>query len=101
MQKIAKILPTRSLHRDRHHQPTVILSIALTVLLDISTVRQRHVFTRLPAFLLETGPRYLYVIVSFLCISSVPPVFYLLQLSLTLSLPLVASTLSCNLPAKK
>ena len=69
LQKIAKISPARSLHRDRHQQPTVVLSIALTVLLDISTVQLLHVFTRLPAFLLETGPHYRSVIVSFLCIS--------------------------------
>ena len=69
LQKIAKISPARSLPRDRHRQLTVILCIALTVLLDISTVRLLHVFTRLPAFLLETGPHYRSVIVSFLCIS--------------------------------
>ena len=57
------------MHRDRHRQLTVVLSIALTVLLDISTVQLLHVFTRLPAFLLETGPHYRSVIVSYLCIS--------------------------------
>ena len=69
LQKIAKISPARSLHRDRHRQLTVVLSIALTVLLDISTVRLLHVFTHLPAFLLETGPHYRSVIVSFLSFS--------------------------------
>ena len=72
MQKIAKISPARTLHRDRHRQLTVVLSIVLTVLLDIFTVRLLHVFTRLPAFLQETGPRYRSVIVSFLCISLMP-----------------------------
>ena len=72
LQKIAKISLARTLHRDRPRQSTVVLSIALTVLLDISTVRLLPVFTRLPAFLLETGPRYRSVIVSFLCISLMP-----------------------------
>ena len=101
LQKIAKISPDRSLHRDRHRQLTVILCIALTVLLDISTVRLLHVFTRLPAFLLETGPRYRSVIVSFLCISLMSFLIFLdffswipfsllslFPLSLSLSVPL-------------
>ena len=57
LQKIAKISPARSLHRDRHRQLTVVLSIALTVLLDIITVRLPPMCTHLPAFLLETGLR--------------------------------------------
>ena len=69
LQKIAKISPARCLHRDHHHQSTVVLSIALTADLDISAGRLLHVFTRLPAFLLEAGPRYRSVIVRFLCIS--------------------------------
>ena len=69
LQKIAKISPARSLHQDRHRQSTVVLSIALTVLLDISTVRLLHVSTMLHAFQLETGPRYRCVIVSFFCVS--------------------------------
>ena len=69
LQKIAKIFPARSLHRDHHRQSIVVLSIALTVLLDISTVRLLHVSTMLHAFLLETGPRYRSVIVSFFCVS--------------------------------